>query len=101
MIALQPMSNSAQRALVCAAMLVATATGVAAAATGVAVATTSTAAGSATTGSGYAQRPEVREFAAELAAEHGFRKDALLKLFAQAQTLDSTLRLMLTPHATT
>ena len=70
--------------------------GVAVAAFGLAL--TAVAKGAADTGSGYASRPEVREFVDALAAEQGFRRGELLRLFAQVQTQNSALNAMTRPY---
>ena len=47
--------------------------------------------------SGYAQRDEVREFIATMAADHDFDATKLARLFAQAQTQNSAIRAMSAP----
>ena len=54
----------------------------------------------AATGSGYAQRPEVRDFIAMMAADHEFDARLLSKLFAQVQPQSSTIRAMSAPMTT-
>ena len=54
---------------------------------------------SADTPGGYAQRDEVRQFIATMAADHDFDATKLAKLFAQAQTQNSAIRAMTAPHA--
>ena len=51
-------------------------------------------------GSGYAQRPEVREFIAEVASEQGFDTRTLLRLFGHVQTQTSAIRAMSSPVTT-
>ena len=51
-------------------------------------------------GSGYAQRPEVRQFIAEVAGEQGFNTGALLRLFTHVQTQNSAIRAMSAPVTT-
>src|SRR5688572_776010 len=48
-------------------------------------------------GSGYAERPEVREFIAEVAQQQGLREKMLTKLFSHVETQTSALRAMSAP----
>ena len=46
---------------------------------------------------GYAQRPEVRAFVDEMAAEHGFERRSLMRLFAQTRYQPKVIDLMSRP----
>ncbi|MEO8134415.1 MAG: lytic murein transglycosylase B [Betaproteobacteria bacterium] len=53
--------------------------------------------GVAKSGSGYAQRPDVREFIAQIAQDEGFSQKTLMRLFSHVETQNSAIRAMTAP----